>query len=51
MRRGMSIICGIRGTKRDDPKCYDLVINVGKTGVQGAVQMILDYIEKKEQSK
>lgn len=37
------------GTKRDDPKCYDMVINVGKTGVGGAVQMILDYVEKKEQ--
>lgn len=37
------------GTKRDDPKCYDMVINVGKTGVNGAVQMILDYVEKKEE--
>lgn len=37
------------GTKRDDPKCYDMVINVGKTGGGGAVQMILDYVEKKEQ--
>ncbi len=38
------------GTDRDDPKCYDMVINVGKTGVEGAVQMILDYVEKKEES-
>jgi len=36
------------GTQRDDPKRYDLVINVGKTGVDGAVQMILDYVQKKE---
>lgn len=37
------------GTKRNDPKCYDMVVNVGKTGVEGAVQMILDYVRKKEQ--
>lgn len=39
------------GAKRDDPKCYDMVINVGKTGVEGAVEMILDYVEKKEKDK
>lgn len=37
------------GTLRDDPKRYDMVINVGKTGVEGAVQMILDYVQKKEE--
>lgn len=36
------------GSKRDDPKCYDLVINVGRTGVGGAVRMILDYIDSRE---
>lgn len=36
------------GTRRDDPKCYDMMINVGKTGVGGAVQMILEYVQKKE---
>lgn len=35
-------------TKRDDPKNYDMVVNVGKTGVDGAVQMILDYVKQKE---
>lgn len=39
------------GAKRDDPKCYDMVINVGKTGIEGAVEMILDYVEKKEKDK
>lgn len=39
------------GTQRDDPKRYDLVINVGKTGVDGAVQMILTYVQKKEEVK
>lgn len=37
------------GLKRNDPKGYDMVINVGKTGVTGAVRMILDYVNKKEQ--
>lgn len=37
------------GMKRDDPKNYDMVVNVGKVGVDGAVQMILDYISHKEQ--
>ncbi len=37
------------GTLRDDPKRYDMVINVGKTGVEDAVQMILDYVQKKEE--
>lgn len=37
------------GLKRDDPKGYDMVINVGKTGVDGAARMILDYVKKKEQ--
>lgn len=27
-----------------DPKDYDLVINIGKTGIDGAVKIILDYI-------
>ena len=36
------------GARRDDPKHYDMVVNVGKTGVEGAVHMILDYVEKKE---
>ena len=36
------------GIKRDDPKHYDMVVNVSKTGVDGAVKMILDYIEQKE---
>lgn len=35
------------GAKRDDPKHYDMVVNVGKVGVDGAIQMILDYIAKK----
>lgn len=29
------------GMKRDDPKHYDMVVNVLKTGVDGAVKMIL----------
>ncbi|GFI49188.1 cytidylate kinase [Lachnospiraceae bacterium] len=37
------------GTKRDDPGCYDMVINVSRTGVAGAVQVIMDYIKKKEE--
>ncbi len=36
------------GAQRDDPKSYDLVINVGKTGVDGAVRIILDYVGNKE---
>ena len=36
------------GMKRDDPKHYDMVVNVLKTGVDGAVKMILDYVEQKE---
>ena len=36
------------GTKRDDPKCYDLVVNVGRTGIDGAVRIILDYIGGRE---
>jgi GPH family glycoside/pentoside/hexuronide:cation symporter len=36
------------GMKRSDPRHYDLVVNVSKTGVDGAVQMILDYVEQKE---
>lgn len=36
------------GMKRDDPQNYDMVVNVSKTGVDGAVQMILDYVQKKE---
>lgn len=36
------------GCLRDDPKHYDLVINVSKTGVEGAAQMILDYIDEKQ---
>lgn len=36
------------GLYRSDPKNYDLVINVTKTGVDGAVLMILDYIHEKE---
>ena len=39
------------GARRDDPKHYDMVVNVGKTGVEGAVRMILDYVEKKEKQK
>jgi GPH family glycoside/pentoside/hexuronide:cation symporter len=30
--------------KRDDPKHYDMVVNVLKTGVDGAV----NYVEQKE---
>lgn len=36
------------GLRRSDPKNYDLVVNVSKTGVDGAVLMILDYIKEKE---
>ena len=36
------------GVRRDDPRNYDLVINVSKTGVDGAVQMILDYVAQME---
>lgn len=36
------------GMNRHDPENYDLVINVSKTGVDGAVQMILSYIGEKE---
>lgn len=36
------------GTRRDDPQHYDMVVNVSKTGVPGAVKMILDYVERKE---
>lgn len=36
------------GVRRDDPRNYDLVINVSKTGVDGAVQMILDYVTQME---
>lgn len=38
------------GMRRDDPKHYDMVVNVSKTGVQGTVSMILDYIRNKEES-
>lgn len=36
------------GMRRDDPANYDMVVNVSKTGVDGAVSMILDYVHKKE---
>ncbi len=39
------------GTRRNDPKHYDMVVNVGKTGVDGAVSMILDYVRQKEEEK
>lgn len=39
------------GMRRDDPKNYDMVVNVSKTGVQGAVGMMLEYIRKKEEQK
>lgn len=39
------------GMKRDDPKNYDMVVNVAKTGVDGAVSMILDYIRNKEKGQ
>lgn len=39
------------GMRRDDPKYYDMVVNVSKTGVQGTVSMILDYIRNKEESR
>lgn len=35
------------GCRRDDPQYYDMVLNVSKTGVEGAVQMILEYIAEK----
>ena len=39
------------GMRRDDPKHYDMVVNVSKTGVEGAVSMILDYIRNKEENR
>ncbi|MEY8354760.1 cytidylate kinase family protein [Lachnospiraceae bacterium 54-53] len=36
------------GMDRNDLKNYDLVVNVSKTGVDGAIQMILSYIGNKE---
>lgn len=36
------------GTNRNDPQHYDMVINVGRTGVEGAVGMILDYVKNRE---
>lgn len=36
------------GTERDDPEAYDLVINVSRTGVDLAVELIIDYIQRKE---
>ena len=39
------------GIKRDDPKHYDMVVNVSKTGVEGAVAMILEYIKNKEKGE
>lgn len=38
------------GIRRDDPHYYDMVINVSKTGVKGAVKMIMDYIRAKEET-
>lgn len=38
------------GTQRDNPKNYDMVINVGKTGIDGAVNMIIEYIRDKEKN-
>ena len=32
------------GLSWGDPKDYDLVINVGRTGIEGAVKIIKDYI-------
>ena len=39
------------GIRRDDPKHYDMVVNVSKTGVEGTVSMILDYIRNKEENR
>lgn len=39
------------GMRRDDPKHYDMVVNVSKTGVEGTVSMILDYIRNKEENR
>lgn len=36
------------GGRRDDPDNYDMVLNVAKTGVEGAVRLIVEYIGKKE---
>lgn len=36
------------GTKRNDPRSYDLMINIGKTGIDGAVKMILAYVKDRE---
>lgn len=36
------------GSKRNDPTSYDLVINVSRTGVAGAVRMILAYVNDRE---
>ena len=36
------------GTRRDDPQYYDMEINVGKTGIDGAVQIIVDYVTRRE---
>lgn len=36
------------GTRRDDPQYYDMEINVGKAGIDGAVQVILDYVVRRE---
>ncbi len=30
---------------------YDMVVNVSKTGVEGAVAMILEYIKNKEKGE
>lgn len=37
------------GIRRDDPRGYDLVLNVSRIGMEEAVRMILDYVHKKEQ--
>ena len=39
------------GIRRDDPKHYDMVVNVSQTGVEGTVSMILDYIRNKEENR
>lgn len=39
------------GARRDDPRHYDLVLNVSRIGAEGAVQLILDYIRTKEGQK
>lgn len=36
------------GMRRDDPANYDMVVNVSKTGIDGAVSMILEYVHNKE---